>query len=314
MWLINTSYGWNPGDDLIRDGVLELLGIQEESKVFVNRGQVDLGGAIHPIWKMVRNMSDARSLAAEAKGIVVAGSPEWYTYFEEFYQAALEFQLPVYLVGIGMRSPGKEALAMFESLQPLIKGATVRDKYAASAMQAYDIPYEWFPDPAFSAPYPAVSEKKYGLVVNYRAGGGNGEFTDKFDERWRQVSQQFAKEIDLVTVHEMGEYKKAKLLFPGKRVFFSSDYVDYKKIYASTARYIGGRVHGATPVVATGGTAHVLYNHTKVDMLRQVATFTPTLTVTSYDEEVPYPLQSKETGAELGKWLGKHKAYWESRV
>ena len=114
-------------------------------------------------------------------------------------------------------------------------------------------------------------------------------------------------------MHEAGEYALAKRIFPEQTVFFSSDYLDYKRIYSATSRYLGGRVHGATPVIATGGTAHVVYNNLKIDVLEQVSTIAETLTVSRYDEPVPASIDKKPIGPALGEWLRKHKSYWGQR-
>lgn len=313
LYLINTTYGWNPGDDLIREGVLRLLDIAHEPKVFINRGQALVDEQIIPMWKLQRNAEVPNKLARQAKALVIAGSPEWVRFAEEFYSAAVRYKLPIYLVGVGQPVPGcADAL---ENAKHLIVGATVRDKYAAAALEELDIPYEWFPDPAFYAQYDQCTTK-LDLVVNYRAKGGNGRVLDDFDDTWRAVARRYGKKIKLVTVHEQGEIERARKIFKAP-VFFSSDYLDYKRIYSSTKRLIGGRIHGATPVLATGGVAHVFYNSAKIDALEQVATFMDTLTISRYEgvaiEELPTGKPSKSI-ARLKSKLEEHRQYWASRL
>jgi len=314
MYLINTSYGWNPGDDLIREGVLNLLDIKQESKVFVNRGQVTVDGKISPIWKVLRNGESPDYLASNANAIVMAGSPEWFDFFEEFYEAAVKYSLPIYMVGIGMRSVSKRAPKLIDSVKHLIKGATVRDAIASKALSERDIPHEWFPDPAFAASYTMPTVKRYGLVVNYRSCGGNGVLKSAFDPKWAEVEKLYGKDIDLVTVHEQGEYAKAKKIFSAP-VFYSSDYLDYKDIYSNTTLYLGGRIHGATPVVASGGTAHIIYNSPKISALSKVAEFIDTLTISTYEQPVP-SISAKDPVLAL-RWLEEklcqHRTYWGPR-
>jgi len=315
MFIINTTYGWNPGDDLIREGVINLLGIQHESKAFINRGQLIVNGKITPIWKMLKNVESPDYLATHAKAIIMAGTPEWLDFFEEFYKAAAKHSLPIYMVGIGMRSVARRAPALIDSVKHLIKGATVRDTYAAAALAERGIPYEWFPDPAFSASYDVPSSKRYELVVNYRSHGGNGSFTNAFDDKWAEAASKYSSAIDLVTVHEQGEYARAKKIFSAP-VFYSSDYMDYKYIYANTKVYLGGRIHGATPVVACGGTAHVIYSNSKISVLSKVAEFVDTLTISSYNQNIPDISCNDPTRAlaNLKMKEDQHRAYWRARI
>jgi len=316
MYLINTTYGWNLGDDLIREGVINLLGIQNKSKVFVNRCQLRAGSGFTPMWKSQRNMCSPRELVEHASGLVVAGSPEWVRFFEEFYEVAIEHNLPIYLVGVGMRCVAKRDLILLDRVKHLVCGATVRDRHAAVTLKEVGIPCKWFPDPAFSADYPIPESKRYGLVVNYRAAGGNGEHEarDDFDYCWREIANS-VDQIDLVTVHEQVEYNRACKIFKAP-VFYSSDHREYKDIYANAEVYIGGRIHGAVPVVACGGTAHVFYDSTKIDALKKVAEFMDTLTVTKYGRPIS-KLNKVEAGPSLERLhahIVKHEAYWRDVI
>jgi len=303
VYVINTTYGWNLGDDLIREGVINLLRLQWESKVFANRGQLNVGSRVLPVWKLMSNVLSADKLGPQIKGIGVAGTPEWIRFFEDFYEAAIRYNIPIYLVGIGMDA-SKAEMKLLDKARGQIRGVTVRDKFAACTMALLGIPYEWFPDPAFAASYTLPKSKRYTTVVGYMAG---------FDVMWRYIANQY-KTIDLVTVHDMHEYEDAKRIFKAP-VFYSSDYMDYKEIYASTVRYIGGRIHGAFPVVACGGTAHLFYARKKVNCAVRVAELIDTLTVSDY---VPIP-HVKPTSATaslktLAEWNDKHMDYWAERV
>lgn len=314
MYLINTSYGWNPGDDLIREGVINILGLQEASKVFVNRAQLIIDGNIVPQWKTIRNNETPDELGKIAKAIIMAGSPEWLDFFEEFYEVAVKYQLPIYFVGVGMKPGAKNTDALLQSVKHLVKGATVRDNIAASTLKRHSIETTWFPDPAFSASYEIPPIKKYELVVNYRSCGGNGNFKPDFDDAWSAVQRAYSSDISLVTVHEQGEYAKAKSIFKAP-VFYSSDYLDYKRIYANTRVYLGGRIHGATPVLACGGTAYVLYNSSKIQALSKVAEFMDTLYISKYSDTIP-SLEYKDSTNSLAKLknrISAHMKYWGDR-
>ncbi len=315
MILVNTTYGWNCGDDLIREGVFRLLGIRPENpKVFINRCQVDRCHVVdnQPLWKYLTNMASPDELCRSARALVIAGTPQWVEMAQEFYQAAAKYQVPVYIVGVGLSGNGHRARGALIAVQDLIVGATVRDYHAAKTLsRVHGIPCAWFPDPAFSAEYPDTLWR-YDLVLNYRAGGGDAhELNDGLDEHWRAVWEQNRERIDLVTVHDMREIGPARSLFPGNTVFYSGDYRDYKVVYSQAAHYIGGRVHGAIPVVATGGTAHLYYDGPKADAMQRVAKFTPTLTVSKYDGTVVDLTARPDT--ELSKRLADHADYWKQR-
>lgn len=310
LHLINTTYGWNLGDDLIREGVLALLGLKGEPMVFINRAGVSCGGANVPLWKVHNNIPPCEELCSEAKTFVMAGTPEWLHWAEEFYQTALRRGIPILLVGVGWRQGNRRLLAR---CKPLIKGATVRDRFAKRTLRAAGIDARWFPDPAFHADYPRA-EKDLSLVVNYRADGENGRnYSDGTDGYWREVAGRFGSEIDLVTVHEAGEYKRAAAIFRDTPIFFSSDYTDYKPIYSRTARYLGGRIHGAVPVVACGGTAWLVYRHQKIDAMQRAARLGETLHILTYDTEPPSALVQQSPGRmlrELETYRIRHKNYW----
>jgi len=307
MYLVNTTYGWNLGDDLIRDGVINLLGLAGEPMVFVNRAQVRRGSGKVPLWKVLTNMPSPDELCRNAKAFVVAGTPEWVNYAQEFYQACLKHDVPIYLVGVGMVE-GHQLLSRCKSV---IKGATVRDRFARRTLKRVGISAPWFPDPAFHGDFPQSSKKKFSLVINYRAKGGNGNFRSDYDDYWRRVAKKFGSEIDLVTVHEAGEYERAAAIFDAP-IFYSSNYMDYKPIYANTARYLGGRIHGATPVVATGGTAWLVYRAKKVDAMHQVAKLGETLRVLAYGD-LPDSLEQRSPDGmlrELNIRRVQHQEYW----
>lgn len=314
MYLVNTSYGWNLGDDLIREGVINLLRLSGKPMVFINRADVRCNGASRPLWKVLGNMPSPDELCRNAKAFIVAGTPAWLGGAQEFYQASLEHNVPIYIVGVGMKQWAGDR-HLLAKCKPLIKGATVRDRFAQRFLRGRGIRANWFPDPAFHANYPA-SEKQLSLVVNYRAEGGNGVFGDGLDKYWRKIAKRFGHDIDLVTVHEPGEYERAAAIFDAP-IFYSSDYRDYKSIYSKTARYLGGRIHGATPVVACGGTAWLIYGTQKVEALRQVAKLGETLHILTYDQILPANLDimpSERMLQELEAKRVEHRNYWATRI
>lgn len=290
MYMINTTHGWNLGDDLIREGVFNLLDINDKSMVFINRNQIKINETLwKPQWQMEQAFTNLDDILRCGKAYVVAGTPEWLNQTEKIYRYCIDNSIPIYIIGVGMNQTD---LGLLKLCSHLIKIATTRDRFAKEFLESAGISTERFPDPAFYANYPTVNKKSHKLVINYRAYGGNGKFDTRNDNYWQSILQKFSEHIDLVTVHEPGEYSMAHKIF-GKLnipIFFSSDYTKYKEIYANTSVYIGGRIHGAVPVVASGGTAWLTYRAQKVEALRPIEHACETLKILDYNT---YPEHSE---------------------
>jgi hypothetical protein len=69
-------------------------------------------------------------------------------------------------------------------------------------------------------------------------------------------------DCDVITVHEQDEYTHACELFD-KPITFNSDYRRYIEIYRSCSTYVGGRMHGAIPCLASGAMVHLVCHEPK---------------------------------------------------
>jgi hypothetical protein len=63
----------------------------------------------------------------------------------------------------------------------------------------------------------------------------------------------------LVMVHDNREIDRAEALFGPAFVFYSTDYMNMLKVYATAIRYVGSRIHGAIPALVHGAPAHLIY-------------------------------------------------------
>jgi hypothetical protein len=327
--LINTSCSWNAGDDFIRWGVERLLGLEDTAKVYINRAQVnewsstparDIVSKRRAVWSRLANMPSPTELVGMADSLIAAGTPEWLRLCEPMYEAAIARGLPIYLCGVGMEQ-GPECFELLERMAPLVRGATARDNAALEYMRRAGIDAQWFPDPAFIAPR-EISTPIDGLLVVYRAKGGNGVHSSDFDWYWRAVRERFDEEIRVVTCHEPGEVPLARAIFGRERVFYSSESRDFAKLYARAWRCISGRIHGAAPVVAAGGTALLVYpsgswSSVKAECMRLVSQHTSRLRVQTYSEPLPETIgpgpEPLETARPLGWLLNDHFEYWKGR-
>jgi len=76
-------------------------------------------------------------------------------------------------------------------------------------------------------------------------------------------------EPKMVTVHDNREVQEAEKLFGSEYVFYSSDYREIFRQYATAVKYVGSRIHGAIPCIISGATAHLIYTNNKAQVLEQ---------------------------------------------
>ncbi len=261
LLLVSTTNGWNLGDDLIRQGVMRLLNVGPlDPVIWLNRAQVNVADPDRkcnwtPLWKKLRNFGDMNSLVTHAKALVVAGTPEWIDTIQPYYRMAAQIGLPIYIIGVGGGQEGQVHHLKQSHQQNPIGVATVRDEAAKRAMEWAGVLATRFLDPAFHADsYEPTGENR--VVFNPRLQcRQHREFYAKLYEQLRDF-------IDVITVHEQEEYTHACELFD-KPVFFHSDYRPYIQLYRSCSTYIGGRMHGAIPSMASGAKVHLICHERK---------------------------------------------------
>lgn len=254
-WVVSTTTGWNVGDDIIRQGVFNLMGINPatESVVYYDRCVVGKVGH-HPIFLADKkyNAPSLDGLMTEAKGLILAGTPEWANFQQPLWNKAKEYNVPIHVVGVG--------LEQMPALDVSLKTCTCRDRLAKEYLERFSHEPKMFLDPAFHANYPEPKEE-IDIVLNYRANGGNGNYGEENDRFWVKLYEKFRDRIEMVTAHEYGEYLRAKRLFPDVDVFYSSEAIGFQQVYANAKHYIGGRIHGCVQAVATGATASLIYGN-----------------------------------------------------
>jgi len=270
LLLVSTTNGWNLGDDLIRQGVMRLMNVgQLDPVIWLNRAQVNVPDPDRkcgwsPLWKKLRNFGDPRSLVAHAKALIVAGTPEWIDTIQPYYRMAAQTGLPIYIIGVGGGQEGQGHHLKQSHQQNPIRVATVRDEAAGRAMKWAGVPSARFLDPAFHADNYEPTGENW-VVFNPRLQcRQHREFYAKLYKSLRGL-------IDVITVHEQEEYTHACDLFD-KPVFFNSDYRHYIQIYRSCSTYIGGRMHGAIPSMASGAKVHLICHerkHRECEWLKQ---------------------------------------------
>ena len=265
MYILSTTNGWNLGDDLIREGVYNILDLNSENSIiWLNRSRVPIKDKEEshlstPQWKIQTNYPKINKLIKYVEAFILGGTPEWGTTLVNVYKLCIKYEIPIYIVGVGMpQSIHAKDIINEANKKNLIKGATVRDGWAKNFLQSIDINAKWFFDPGFHADY-IEHEKDEKIIFTPLL---NKQFAKFYMKLYEEIRDQ----ISLITVHEPFEYVIARRIFD-KPVFYNSDYESFKKIYSSCRYYIGGRSHGSIPVMANGGFAHLFKHKRKQEMI-----------------------------------------------
>ena len=312
MLVISTTSLLCQGDDFIRDGVRRLLGIQPtEGEIWVNRTGCEWPGAGTNIWRVVRNMPPPDEFMPHARAFVMAGTPGWLNGDISWCHWCMEHETPIWLIGVGSRQHGED---MLKWIKPQIKVATARDADACAVLTEYGVEHERFLEPGFHAPYFAPQPKDLDVVLTFRRERKlHEEMQPCRLAAYRGLYAKFKDRIDCVLVHEPNEVEFARRLF-GVEPFFSHEPRRYADIYCRARHYVGGRVHGAVPVLAAGGEAHLLYHEAKTE------------TLTGYDwlpvrcyrhpdwEQVELGLEGDNVQERIAADFAAHAAYLRARV
>jgi len=273
--LISTSSLWNCGDDFIRNGVLNLL---------------DLPPGVRTIWwnraHGVRNAfaNDLKLNLRHCDYFVVAGTPTWINNTEYIYRHCLKHKIPIALIGVGSRGGiynfRQKNLLRELSESGLVEICMVRDELALGTLEEYGFSnIKLIPDPAFfitplSGDNSAnilgwrdyrvpekVKLKDRAKRATDRILGRNKEFNPFvtwYDRFMQDVFHQFPNPR-VVVVHDNREIRRAEELFGKDHVFYSTDYREILKVYATARQYVGSRIHGAIPCLVHGACVNLLY-------------------------------------------------------
>jgi len=311
MIVVSTTSLLCQGDDFIRDGVRELLPTSPlHGEVWVNRtgckGETNL-------WRVIRNMPDRAAYLPHARAMLFAGTPAWLAVSEvEWYDACIASNVPMWLVGVGGKQHRPETLARAKGV---IEVATARDADGLATLREYGIECERFLDPGFHAPYFYPRDRRFDVVFTYRDRGAHHE-ADRATRvaAYLGLYAKFRDRIDAVVVHEPNEIPIARELF-GVEPFFSHDHRRYADIYCAARHYIGGRLHGAIPTLAGGGTAHMLYCNAKTEGVTAHGAWLP-VTCHKHDdwEAITLDAEGDDVQEHIQADFAAHAAYLRART
>ena len=287
--LVSSTRQWNPGDEIILMGVRNLfeeaLGAGGINWVLYDRNPdlfVD-GFSTHQRRGVLWGNSYHHDSPECFDMALVAGTPEWMGKpLEGFYSTVRKGNLPLFVLGAGyIDAPivfSEDELFCFQNV---LKLATVRDEYAASALKGISIRHEILPCPALFAnptnpPFgkgrsnptnPPLgkgrskegSVKKIGFIIQTNK-TENQKVTEELSYACAHAVNQLRKKgVDVdVVCHYIDEFVEfAKVLAPVK---YSYDSRDYISMIGSYDLVLSTRLHGAILANSLGKPAIMLNN------------------------------------------------------
>ncbi|MHC1721882.1 MAG: polysaccharide pyruvyl transferase family protein [Aminipila sp.] len=277
--LISTTRQWNPGDEFIMHGSLnifhELFGDQINPIIF-NRNPDIRGGSK---WRNKSRRRDSTIawdlLNFRGKGIIqetfrighydnsykddmdpdnidfalFAGSPEWFNNrLLPMYQTIEKANIPTFFLGLGAgdRSEFSAADQIVRRTLKAAKIITTRDYVTESLLNEYGARY--MPCPAFLSAKKCRVVKavnRIGLIyaTDYTVHGNkvSPEMHKYIVMLYAELSKIFC--VGLIC-HYIDELDQARKELPGIDLFYSYDSKDYIDIYDHFDLIVGGRVHG----------------------------------------------------------------------
>ena len=286
--LLSTSSLWNCGDDFIREGVLEILGLKADVRVlWWNRG--------YGISSSFAN--DLKTNLPLMDYFIMAGTPEWVYKNERIYEYCLKNSIPLSIIGvgtIGLFCNRHYKLMKQVASSGLCELALARDEAALNSLRDLGFPKaKLMLDPAFFVKPLSASGKVN--ILGWRNQFGDNSNPDilyshphKFlrikqiqwakrterrqmrDEYNRYMKDEFfsKQEPKKVIIHDNREIKEAENIFGREYVFYSSDYRDILKCYASAKSYTGSRLHGAIPALIHGACVNLIYSDGRWEALK----------------------------------------------
>jgi len=284
--VFSTTRQWNPGDEFILMGAINLLKeyFGDFNPVIYNRNPQTrrarkydvvkatdklLGGEV--IEKFLDNsVKDGMDLSF-ADLIVFAGSPEWRgRRVESLYKYAKDYNIPAIFLGIGTGGEFKFEDKSFSDLEREIfrksKVITVRDHTTQNGLEGLDARYIPCPALLSAKKEREVKEvKKVGIMYATNKAVKNNNVSAETYEYIMSLYREFLVrykdkyEIEFVAhyIDELPEFKKD---FPNEIINYSYDSKDYIDIYGKFDLIIGTRVHGVG-ISASQGIPGIMLAH-----------------------------------------------------
>ncbi|AFQ45983.1 polysaccharide pyruvyl transferase family protein [Desulfosporosinus meridiei] len=277
--LISTTRQWNPGDEFIMQGTLNILTEafgDRYNPIIFNRNPDIRGGSKwrNPSRKMrLTHWWDKKNF--RGKGILqealrighfdnsykddmnpenidlalFAGSPEWFgSRLIPMYEAIEAASIPTIFLGLGAgnRSAFSSAIPAVDRVLQKAKIITTRERDTEKLLEKYGAKY--VPCPALLAAnsnHVVTHVNRIGLIyaTSYTISGNN--VSNVMHNYLMKLFPEIIKRYDVgIVCHYIDELDQAMREFPGVDIYYSYDSKDYANIFKSFDLVIGGRVHG----------------------------------------------------------------------
>lgn len=268
--VFSTTRQWNPGDEFILMGCINLLKAQlgEFNPIIYNRNPQIRRARRRDFVKMIDNLLGRdfiekffdnsvkdRLPMDYADMVVFAGSPEWRGLrMKKLYASINEYNLPTTFLGLG--TSGKFSFDEKNFTQDEIrvfknaKLITCRDQDTKDSLTG--LPVNHIPCPAlFSSPFenPVREVKRIGLIYGTSSAvacNNVSKETHQFLMKiYNHILEKYGKKYEIEFVaHYIDELSPFKQDFPNQTIRYSFDSKDYLDIFGRYDLVIGHRVHG----------------------------------------------------------------------
>ncbi len=274
--LFSATRQFNPGDELILLGILNLLdrmGLRY-NRLLYNRHPMITPNRLPKRLAFRRSWHSDNSFYLDdpeaVDYMIIAGSPEWRIggRMEALFEYVLKNRIPCAFLAVGAGSGG--AFTVDDDRHRLLRRVmdshcellTVRDREAEKALGS------WSPrllpcTALFSAKTqrPRTGPEVVGLVFQNRHQRFNSvrpEVADYLTEQYDRLLREYPGA--LVICHTCADFLEARRAFPGADVRYSALAEDYESIYDACDLVAGPRVHGAG-LAASLGIPGILVQH-----------------------------------------------------
>lgn len=270
--VFSTTRQWNPGDEFILLGCINLLHqiIGDFNPIIYNRNpqirrsrKRDIIKAIDNflqkdfIEKFLDNSVKERPAMDYADMVVFAGSPEWRgRRLTKLYSSIVEFNIPTLFLGLGSGTGSiniHELNLTKDEMSVLTKSGLITCRDCSNQdKENTEIIIHNLPCPAL---YSSNTEKKItqvkkiGLIYGtYKAVKDNNVSKDTYEylmKTYNHIIKSYGNEYEIEFIaHYIDELTHFPTDFPNQKIKYSYDSKDYLDIYSQYDLVIGHRVHG----------------------------------------------------------------------
>ena len=253
-FIVSSTIGWNPGDELIFAGVRELVQSSLEGYplnwVLYNR---------HPCLKLCDRKIYSNNIADQfviPDAFIGAGTPEWFgPNCEVFYTRVLETKKPLYLIGVGC---GQDA-SLFKEIEKQAfreygKLFITRDWHAYQALTDLGLEAKCMLCP--SAFYQESERhnqiETIGLVMQTDQIGLHGIDSQTYNDML-EVYNSLGKDYRIIIIcHFIEEFLTLRERLPEADIRYSFNLEDLIRHYYDCDAIISTRLHGALLALSLG--------------------------------------------------------------